>query len=130
MNPNLSSSPTETTPDSTSARLTPERIKQLAECLIAGRTRKETAEVLGRSERTVSRWSKNATVLAEVDRLRNRTSEERAVDRLEHLADSDDERIALGAVRELLRKIERAPIKPTAPAAAFIILRDNEKAED
>ena len=71
-----------------SARLTPERIKQLAECLVAGRTRKETAEALGVSERTVSRWKKDPRVLAEVERLRNGASEIRAVQVLLELLDS------------------------------------------
>jgi hypothetical protein len=80
-----------------------ERINQLAECLLAGRTRKETAEALRVSVRTVSRWSKDPTVLAEVERLRNRTNEELATDSLKHLLRSENERIVLGAAQALLR---------------------------
>jgi transcriptional regulator with XRE-family HTH domain len=96
-----------------SSRLTPERIKTLAECLIAGRTRNETAEALGVSPRTISRWKTDSAVLAEVARLRSRTSETRAEDVLQSLLDSDDERIRLMAVREIYRwKIQRAPVEP------------------
>src|SRR5215475_7712452 len=94
-----SSNPTETV----SRRLTPERITQLAECLIAGLTRAETAEVLRVSVRTVSRWKRDPAVHAEVDRLRNRTSETRAEDVLLRLQDSWDEKIALAAAKEVLR---------------------------
>jgi hypothetical protein len=113
MSSNLSSGPTERSSGRRSARLAPERIKQLAECLIAGRTRNETAEALRVSPRTVSRWKRDPAVIAEVDRLRSRTSETRAEDVLLRLLESDDERIRLMAVRETLRwKIQRAPEEP------------------
>src|SRR5207302_10637248 len=86
-----------------SSGLPRERINQLAECLVAGRARKETAEALRVSVRTVSRWSKDPTVLAEVERLRNRTNEELAIDSLKHLLHSEHERIVLGAAQTLLR---------------------------
>jgi hypothetical protein len=103
MSTDLSNNPTQTLSGSVSSRLAPERITQLAECLIAGRTRAETAEILGVSVRTVSRWRK-ASVLDEVKRLRGRTHETRAIDVLQRLLESDDERIALGAAQELLRR--------------------------
>jgi hypothetical protein len=113
MSSDLIRSPTGTSSGKWSARLTPERIKQLAECLIAGRTRNETAEALGVSPRTVSRWKKDPAVVTEVDRLRSRTSETRVEDVLLRLLESDDERIRLMAVRETLRwKIQRAPEEP------------------
>jgi hypothetical protein len=96
-----------------SGRLTPERIKTLAECLIEGRTRVETADALDVSARTVSRWKKNPVVVAEVDRLRSRANEPRVEDVLIRLLKSDDEHIRLMAVRETLRwKIQRAPEEP------------------
>ena len=123
MSSDLLSSPTETTSGKWSARLTPERIKQLAECLIAGRTRKETAEALGVSESSVSRWKKDPRVLAEVERLRNRTGETRAVDVLLDLLDSDSDAVRLAAVKEIFRlKIQRAPEEPSPPDADEVVL--------
>jgi hypothetical protein len=80
-----------------------ERINQLAECLVAGCTRRETAEALRVSVRTVSRWSTDPAVLAEVELLRNRTDEELARDHLKRLLGSENERIVLGAAQALLR---------------------------
>ena len=112
-----------------SVRLTPERIKHLAECLIAGRTRAETAEALGISVRTVSRWTKEPTVIAEVERLRNGTSETRAVDVLQRLLDSNDERVALAAAQAILRwKIQRPSEKPDVAAVQLVITREEEEA--
>jgi FixJ family two-component response regulator len=105
----LSSSHPESSSAKWSKRLTPERIKVLAECLIGGRTRKETADMLGVSPRTVTRWKNDPTVVAEVDRLRSRTSETRAADVLVRLMDSLDERIALTAAREDPTHSGRAP---------------------
>jgi predicted transcriptional regulator len=124
------SSPIETSSGKWSARLTPERIKQLAECLIAGRTRKETANLLGVSPRTVSRWKKDARVLAEVERLRNGANEIRAVDVLLELLDSVDDRVRLAAAREILqRKIQRTPEEPeqvevSVPEGYFAVRRE------
>jgi MoxR-like ATPase len=113
MSSDLSSSPSEAPSGRWSARLSPERIKRLAECLIVGRTRAETAEALGVSPRTVTRWKKDARVLAEVERLRSRTIETRVEEVLQRLLKSDDERVVLGAVRETLRwKIQRAQEEP------------------
>jgi FixJ family two-component response regulator len=86
------------------SHLTPERITQLAEALLAGHTRKDTAKALNVSPRTVSRWKKNPSVLAEVDRLRERTPDTRAVDTLERLLDSVDEKVALKAAETLVRR--------------------------
>jgi hypothetical protein len=96
-----------------SGRLTPERIKTLAECLIEGRTRAEIADALRVSPRTVSRWKKHPVVVAEVDRLRSRANEPRVEDVLIRLLKSDDEHIRLMAVRETLRwEIQRARVEP------------------
>ena len=96
-----------------SVRLTPERVKTLAECVIEGRTRAETADALGVSPRTVSRWKKIPAVVAEVDRLRSRANEPRVEDVLIRLLKSDDEHIRLMAVRETLRwEIQRARVEP------------------
>jgi len=96
-----------------SGRLTPERVKRLAECVIEGLSRAETADALDVSPRTVSRWKKNPIVEAEVDRLRSRTNEPRVEDVLIRLLKSDDEHIRLMAVRETLRwNIQRAPEEP------------------
>ncbi len=118
------SSPPETSSGKWSARLTPERINQLAECLIAGRTRKETAQALGVSPRTVTRWKKDADVLEEVERLRNRTNEAIAADYLKSLLDSDNERIVLGAA-QALSKI-KTPAKPGTAAIVLHVAREKE----
>ena len=114
-----------------SKRLTPERVKVLAECLIAGRTRTETAEALRVSPRTVSRWKKDTRVLAEVERLRNRTDETRVEEVLQGLLESADDRVRLGAVRETLRwKIQRAreepeqEDEPTVPEGYFVVRQE------
>jgi transcriptional regulator with XRE-family HTH domain len=87
-----------------SVRLTRERIRKLAESLIAGCTRKEAAEALGVSPRTVTRWNKDPAVLAEIERLLNRGPETRALERLERLLDSEDDKVALGAAQTLVRR--------------------------
>ena len=116
--------------DQSQMTLTPEKIKLLAECLIAGLSRKETAKALGVSPRTVSRWKKDPRVIAEVERLRTRTSETRVEDVLQRLLESDDERVRLGAVRESLRwKIQRAreeppPDDPPPPGMKVIHVRE------
>jgi transcriptional regulator with XRE-family HTH domain len=93
--------------------LTPERIKKVAECIVAGCSRQETADALGVSPRTISRWKKDARVIAEVDRLRTRANEPRVEDVLIRLLKSDDEHIRLMAVRETLRwEIQRARVEP------------------
>jgi hypothetical protein len=52
-------------------------------------------------------------VLAEDQRLRNRTGETRVADVLLGLLESDDERIRLAPSREIYRwKIQRAPVEP------------------
>jgi hypothetical protein len=114
MSSDLRSSATEVSSVKWSSRLTPERIKTLAECPIAGRTRAEAADLLGLSPRPVSRWKKDPAVEAEVDRLRNRSGETRVADvLLLGLLESDDERIVLGAAQEIYRwKIQRAPVEP------------------
>jgi predicted transcriptional regulator len=113
MSSDLSSSPSEVSSPTGSGRLTPERVKTLAECLIAGRTRAETADALGVSPRTVSRWKKSPVVQAEVNRLRSRENEPRVEDVLIRLLKSDDEHIRLMAVRETLRwEIQRARVEP------------------
>jgi hypothetical protein len=72
----------------------------LAECLIAGRTRAEAADL-------------DPAVDAEVDQLRDRSGETRVADVLLGLLESDDDRIVLGAAREIYRwKIQRAPVEP------------------
>ncbi len=92
--------------------LTPERRKKLAECIIAGCTRRETADALGVTARTVTRYKQDREVIAEVDRL-SRTSETRVEDVLLRLLESEDERVRLMAVRETLRwKIQRVPVEP------------------
>lgn len=99
--------------DPSQMSLTPERIKKVAECIVAGCSRQETADALGVSPRTVTRYKKDRGVIAEVDRLRSRTSETRVEDVLLRLLESDDERIRLMAVRETLRwRIQRAPEEP------------------
>ena len=99
--------------DPSQMSLTPERIKKVAECIVAGCSRQETADVLGVSPRTISRWKKDPRVIAEVERLRSRASEARVEDVLLRLLESDDERMRLMAVRETLRwRIQRAPEEP------------------
>jgi DNA-binding transcriptional regulator YdaS (Cro superfamily) len=84
--------------------LTPERVKLLAACLVAGRSRTETAEALGVSPRSVSRWKKHPRVLAEVERARSATIEIRALGVLEDLAfHSEDERTRLQAAQTIVR---------------------------
>ena len=51
------SSPTEDLASGLSARLTPEVIEELAQCLIEGKTRRSIADRFGVSVRTVSRWN-------------------------------------------------------------------------
>src|SRR5205823_3271578 len=115
MSSDLGNITTEVSSATWSGRLTPEQVKKLAECLIAGLTRAKTADALRVSTRTVSRWKKNPVVVAEVDRLRSRTSETRVEDVLLRLLESDDERVRLMAVRETLRwKIQRAQEEPMA----------------
>lgn len=130
----MRSDPISSLPERSSAkrhvRLTPDRIKQLAECVIAGRTREETAEALGgASKRSVSRWKKDARVLAEVERLRTRSSEIRVDDVLLRLLESDDERVVLGAAREIYRwQVQRPPVEPEPEPVAgegyFVVRRD------
>jgi predicted transcriptional regulator len=93
--------------------LTPERIKKMAECIVAGCSRQETADALGVSPRTVTRYKNDWEVIAEVDRLRSRTNETRVEDVLQRLLRSDDERVQVMAVRESLRwEIQRARVEP------------------
>jgi len=93
--------------------LTPERIKKVAECIVAGCSRQETADALGVSARTVSRWKTDPRVIAEVARLRSCSAQPRVEDVLIHLLKSDDEHIRLMAVRETLRwEIQRARVEP------------------
>jgi len=93
--------------------LTPERIKKVAECIVAGCSRQETADALGVLPRTVTRYKKDREVIAEVERLRTRRNETRVEDVLQRLRESDDEHIRLMAVRETLRwRIQRAPEEP------------------
>ena len=99
----------------------------MAECLIAGRTRKEIAGALGVSARTVSRWKEDADVLAEVDRLRNRTNEAIAVDHLKSLLNSDDERVVLAAA-QALSKI-KTPATPSTAAIVLHVKRPKENEE-
>jgi transcriptional regulator with XRE-family HTH domain len=127
MSADLNSSPTETSSGNWSARLTREQINLLAECLIAGRSRKQIAEALGVSVRTVSRWKEDLAVLAEVDRLRNRTNEAIAVDYLKSLLVSDDERVVLAAA-QALSKI-KTPAKPSPAAIVLKVERPKENEE-
>jgi len=93
--------------------LTPERIKKVAECIVAGCSRHETANALGVSPRTVSRWKTDPRVIAEVARLRSRIAQPRVEDVLQDLLQSNDEHVRLMAVRESLRwKIQRAHEEP------------------
>jgi Homeodomain-like domain len=124
MSADLSSSAAEVSSGKGSGGLTPERIKMLAECLIAGLTRVETAQLLNVSPRTVSRWKPDPAVAAEVDRLRGRTSEDRAVDALEHLLVSGSEKIVLGAAQVLLRRSERAPKEPAPAGGSVVVVAD------
>lgn len=97
-------SPTEVQSGGSSVALTPERVRLLAACLVAGRSRTETAEALGVSPRSVSRWKKHPRVLAEVERARNSTIETRVLGVLEDLAfHSKDERIRLQAAQVVVR---------------------------
>jgi predicted transcriptional regulator len=99
--------------DPSQMTLTPERIKKLAECIVAGCSRHEIADLLGVSPRTISRWKKDPRVIAEVERLRRRANEPRVEDVLIRLLQSDDEHIRLMAVRETLRwEIQRARVEP------------------
>lgn len=114
--PTRLSSPTEELRGGLSARLTPERISQLAECVVAGRSMRETASLLGISVRTVSRWKASPLVIAELERLSNRSDDVRAVDILLGLMASDDERVALRAAELVLtHKIQRTPREAEPP---------------
>jgi hypothetical protein len=124
------SNPTEPLSGGLSGRLTPARITQLAECVLAGRTRQETASLLGISARTVSRWKKSPAVIAEVVRLTSRSDDVRAVDILLGLMGSDDERVALRAAELVLtHKIQRTPQEPeppedqAPPAASAVVIK-------
>src|SRR5262249_34939601 len=79
------------------------------------------ADALNVSPRTVSRWKRDPAVVAEVDRLRSRTSEDRAVDALEHLLVTGSEKIVLGSAQALLRRSERTPKEP-APAGGNVVI--------
>jgi transcriptional regulator with XRE-family HTH domain len=126
MGSDLRNSSTEASSGRWSGRLTPGRIEEVAEFLIAGRTRAEIARALDVSPRTVSRWKKDSAVLVEIERLRNRTSEDRAVDALEQLLETGSERMVLGAAQTLLRRSERAPKEP-APAGNVVIVDNRDK---
>jgi hypothetical protein len=127
MSSDLNSSATEVSSAKWSGRLSPERVKTLAECLIAGHTRQEAADALRVSPRTVSRWKKSPAVVAEVERLRSRTNETRAADVLQRLLESGDERIRLAAARDVLRlQIQRVPVEPEPPPApkeGYLVVR-------
>jgi hypothetical protein len=115
------SNPSATSPTRRSPGLTPERITLLAECLTAGCSRTDTADALGVSPRTVTRWKTDPAVHAEVERLRNRTGETRARDVLLSLLDSRDESIALRASKEVLRlNIQRAAVEPEPEPEPFV----------
>jgi hypothetical protein len=107
--------PTEAVPTRGSTRLSTHRVARLAECLIAGRTRQETADEIGASVSSVRRWSRSPLVLAEIERLTSQTNETRAVDVLVRLMDSDDDRVALAAATEVLRRgIQATPVEQTS----------------
>ena len=91
-------------PARTSGGLTPERIKVLTDCIVSGLTRKETAKVLGKSPRTVTRWKKDPRVVAEVERRRNSTILTRALAVLDDLQlHSADDRVRLQAAQAIAR---------------------------
>lgn len=132
------SSPTEPLSDGLSARrLTPEVIDTLARFLVEGRTRAEIAERLDVSVRTVSRWRSSPLVIAEVERLENRSDEVRAADVLLRLMESDDERISLRAAELVLtHRIQRTPheaeppVDEPAEATAAVVIRFEGKTVD
>jgi hypothetical protein len=83
---------------------TPEQITLLAACVIAGRSRTETAKMLGVSPRSVSRWNTDPRVLVEVERARDATIETRMIGVLEALAHhAEDERTRLHAAQSIVR---------------------------
>jgi hypothetical protein len=98
-------------------RLTPDVATRLAELLIAGRSAPECATELQCGVRSVWTWKRSALVLAELERLANRSDDVRAVDVLLGLLDSADERVRLAAAQEVLRaRIQRTPVEPEPPA--------------
>lgn len=104
MSSQLEDSPSESPSGSSSVRLTRDRVRRLAEALVEGRTRKGTAAALGVSPRTVTRWKKNPAVVAEFERLLNRGPETRALEKLDRLLDSPDDKVALRAAEFLVRR--------------------------
>jgi hypothetical protein len=104
MGSHLDSSFTEPPSGTSPARLTRDRVRRLAECLVAGCTRKETAKALEVSPRTVTRWKTDPAVQAEFERLLKRGPETRALEKLDRLLDSDDDKVALGAAQTLVRR--------------------------
>jgi hypothetical protein len=82
----------------------PEHVRAIAEGEVAGLSRAEIAAKTELTPRTISRYRHRPEVLAEVERLRSRTPESRAVDILLRLSDSEDERIALDAAKEILKR--------------------------
>ncbi|MGZ4314315.1 MAG: hypothetical protein ACXVRS_00630 [Gaiellaceae bacterium] len=94
------------------------------------------AQALEISPRTASRWKKNPLVIAEVERIRNRSDQQRAAEILVRLTESDDERVALRAcelvLQRSIRRTAREPEPPgdeAAPAAAAVVLRIEKGAE-
>src|SRR5262245_46895868 len=104
MGSQLDSSPTEPPAGTSSVRLTRDRVRRLAELLIAGCTRKEIAKTLDVSPRTVTRWKQDPAVQAEYDRLLKRGPETRALEKLDRLLDSNDDKVALAAAQTLVRR--------------------------
>jgi hypothetical protein len=62
------------------------------------------ATALGFSPRTITRWKQDPAVLKESERLLNRGPETRALERLDRLLDSNDEKVALAAAQALVRR--------------------------
>lgn len=113
------SSPTEVLSSGLSARLTPEVVEAVAQCLIEGLTRQSIADRFGVSVRTVSRWKASPLVIAEVERLRSRSDKVHAVDVLVRLMESADERVAPRASELVLtHQIQRVPEEEDAPPPA------------